>query len=850
MKLTNSFRWQPNCLKVSTQHLKNSFRDGFKRYVIPAVRALRRSPAFTSITIAVVALGIGAVTGIFSVVYKVLLEPLPYPDPDRLVQLITTSQLGEQRVVSIPKYIVWRDTLNCFESTTAYDIGGPAVNLTEDVFPEALKAARVSVGYFRLFGAQLALGRAFSEREDQPGGPRVAVISNHLWHRRFGSDPNIAGRTISLDDEPYKVVGVFAPGFTSETPADIWLPLDADPRDADHIGRVHVAARLKPGVTLEQAQSEVSDSLQTFLKKYPPNSPSKAPMLFQEAFTAIPLSDAVVGDVRPALYILSGAVGFVLLISCANAASLLLARASRRTREIAIRMALGAQRKQIVLQLLTESVLLSLGAGVVGLALGYLGVREVLAVSPGDLPRIGANGSAITLDWKVFLFTLLLSVLTGALFGLVPAVNASHSDISSLVKDNVLQSGMGFRRSRGRSSLVILEIALALVLLVGAGLLIRTFVAQRTISRGFDEQNILTIEMSLSNPQFDKTAQVAQLIRNTERRVRAIRGVSVVATTCALPLTPSFPMPFTILRNDNSLVGRYNGAAAWRSVSPAYFNVFRIRLLRGRLFTDKNDEDAAGVVLINRAMMKKYWQEIDANPIGEFIMIGKGMGRGLEDAPRQIVGVVADVRDAGFDREPAMYVPAAQVNDRMNARNNRLLPIIWVIRTAGAQPTMIADLERELLTSSGGRPLGRIRTMHQAIAASSARAEFYMIVLTAFAGIALVLAATGLYGLMTYSVHERTQEMAIRAALGASPRDVREMVVMQGLRLTLLGLLTGIPAALALARITLSTIFGIQIWDPTVLGLVALMLAAVALVAAYVPSVRATRVNPAEALRY
>ena len=514
---------------------------------------------------------------------------------------------------------------------------------------------------------------------------------------------------------------------------------------------------------------------------------------------------------------------------------------------------MGAQRSQIIRGLLAESVVISLSGGGLGLALGYLGVRALLVISPSDIPRVGANGSAIALDWRVFLFTLSISLVTAILSGLIPALSASRNDGSSLIRDNVWQSGMGFNRNRGRSALVTIEMALALVLLTGAGFLIRTFVAARTVNRGFDERNVLTLEMSVAGSQLQKTAQVAELVRRAERRIGRIPGVSAVAATCALPLEPSLTLPFTILKNDQSMVGRYHGAATWRSVSPGFFDVFRIRLLRGRLFNDEDNEQAAGVVLVNRAMLKKYWQEVDANPIGDFMAIGKSMGPGLEDAPRQIVGVVADVRDAGLDREPMMYVPIAQVPDGMNARNNRILPITWAIRAVpssmaqGAMPT--AAIQEELHRIGGGIPLGRVRTMHQVVAASAARTQFYTMLLTVFAGIALVLAAVGLYCLMAYSVQQRTPEIGIRMALGAGPGDVRSIVMLQGMRLALLGILLGIPAALGLARIAVSMIFGIRTWDPVVLAAVAALLTGVALLAAYVPSLRATRVNPADALR-
>jgi len=833
------------CLTQPVSRLLDDFRF--------AARTLRRNFGFTATTVAALALGIGSCAAIFSVVDKVLLEPLPYPEPERLVQLITVSQIGNQSAVSIPKYVIWRDHTSVFESIAAYDIGALSVNLSQGDFAEALTAARVSADYFTLFGAHAKIGRTFSTGEDRYGGPRVAVISDSLWRGRFRGDPKLVGSTISIEQQPCKVIGVLAPGFGGSSLngnliTDIWLPLQADPSSTDHVSRVRVTARLKPGVKLDDARNDVGATMGPFLQKYRPQSASEAPLLFLESFTAIPLRDAVVGDVRPALYLLTGAVGFVLLISCANVAGLLLARASRRAREIAIRAALGAQRRQIIRGLLAESIVISLFGGGVGLALGYLGVRVLLIASPSDIPRVGANGSAIALDWRVFTFTLAISLLTAILSGLVPAINASRSDGSSLIRDSALQSGMGFNRNRGRSTLVIVEMALALVLLTGAAFLIRTFVAERTVNRGFDERNVLTLEMSLAGAELQKTAPVAEMVRRAERLIGRIPGVSAVAATCALPLEPGLTLPFTILKNDQSMVGRYHGAATWRSVSPGFFDVFRIRLLRGRLFTDADNQQAAGVVLVNRAMLKKYWQEVDANPIGDFVAIGKSMGAGLEDAPRQIVGVVADVRDAGLDLEPMMYVPIAQLPDGMNARNNRIMPIVWAIRgVASSMPT--AAIQQELHRIGGGIPLGRVRTMHQVVAASVARTQFYTMLLTVFAGIALLLAAVGLYGLMAYSVQQRTPEIGIRMALGAGPGDVRSIVMLQGMRLALLGILLGIPAALGLARIAVGMIFGIRTEDLVVLAAVAALLSGVALLAAYVPSLRATRVNPADALR-
>ncbi|HUB79845.1 MAG TPA: ABC transporter permease [Bryobacteraceae bacterium] len=812
--------------------------------LVHAARILRRSPGFTTTAIGAIALGIAASTAIFSVVNKVLLDPLPYPAPDRLVQLISTSPIGNQNVVSIPKYLTWRRHTHVFETLAVFDTAGPSVNLTETDIPEPIATARVSADYFRLFGARVEVGRTFDSYEDSAGGPRVAIVSHALWSQRFGGNPGLAGSHISIEQRDYLVIGVLAAGFHQDPPADLWLPLRADESYDDHMSRVRVVGRLREGITLASAKRDVAGTLGWFV-----NSNQGAPLLYGESFTAIPLRDAIVGDVRPALYLFSGAVACVLLISCANVANLLLARSTRRAREIAIRAALGAVRPVIVRQLLTESMLLAAGGGLLGLVLGWIGVRELLAFSPVEIPRTGANGAAINLDVRVFLFTLAVSALTGLLFGLLPALSASRADLASLVKESPAQSGMGFRRNFGRPALVVLEMALALILLAGAGLLIRTFTARRTVNRGFDEQNVLTLEMSLASARFDRTAAVSSMVRDAQRQLGHLPGVTAVATTSSLPLETTLMIPFTALERDQRRVGRYHGAAAWRSVSPEFFSAFRIRVLRGRLFTGFDTAESTAVAIVNRAMVRKYWPEVDADPIGQWIQIGQRMGPGLEDRPRQIVGVVADLREAGLSLDPMMYIPETQVPDGLNARNNGLLPLTWVVRSTGTRPISSLAVGEVLRAASGGLPLGRVRTMHQVVAASSARTAFYTLLLGVFAGIALLLASVGLYGLMAYSVEQRAVEIAIRMALGAEPRDVRNMVLVEGGRLGLFGIAIGVPSAMVLARVMNSLIAGMRSWDPAVFAGVAVALATVAALASYLPSLRATRVDPVEVLR-
>jgi predicted permease len=568
-----------------------------------------------------------------------------------------------------------------------------------------------------------------------------------------------------------------------------------------------------------------------------------------ETATAVPLRDLVVRNVRSALLILLGAVGFVLLIACANVANLLLARATLRKREIAIRSALGAGRRRIILQLLTESVLLSFIGGILGLALGYLGVRALLAVNPVDIPRIGEHGAAVALDWRVLAFTLAVALFTGILFGLIPAVSGSRTDLSSTFKESGSRSGSGFRQNKARSILVVTELALALVLLVGAALLIRTFLSLRSVKPGFDAHNVLTMEMSLSGTRFSNTAGVEQAVREVERRVDALPGVEAIASTCCLPVTGGIDLPFTI-EGVPPTDGPYNGDVQWRNVSSQYFRVFRIPLLRGRTFDERDRAGSDLVVVINEAMSRKFWPKGDA--VGARVTIGHGLGPEFDEPARQIVGVVGDTRDNGLDSDPVplMFVPEAQITDGATALESRVLPMNWVIRTKVAPFSLSADLQRELRVATGGLPVAHIRTMDQVVRESTARSDFNTMLLSIFAALALLLAAIGIYGLMTYSVQQRTQEIGIRMALGASPEKVRKMVVLQGMQLTAIGVVIGVAAALALTRFMAGLIYGVKTWDPVVFVSIAVLLGAVSWLATYIPARRASRVDPMISLRY
>ncbi|HXE05156.1 MAG TPA: ABC transporter permease [Bryobacteraceae bacterium] len=817
--------------------------EAFLKDILHSVRLFRRSPGFTIAAIAALALGIGANTAIFSVVNAVLLKPLTYPDPDRIVQFLLTSPQGSGPGASVTKFNIWKQQTQVFQEVAAYDFGGPGLNLTGGAFPEQVQGIHVTKDYFRLFGAEVAAGRTFTAEEDRPNGGHVVVLSNGLWKRRFGGDPGIVGRAISLGNQPYTVVGILASSFATDPPADLWLPFQFDPNSNDQAHYFIAAARLKPGVTLGMANAQMQLAANQFRRRYPGVLGPK------DAFGVQKLQDAIVSDVRSSLFVLIGAVSFVLLIACANVANLLLVRASGRRREIAIRAAVGAGRMRIIRQLLTESVLLSLAGGVFGLALGMVGVRALLAINPGNIPRIGEHGAAVTLDWRVLAFTLAVALLTGILFGLIPALEATRSDLSATLKESGGRTGTSFRQNKARSVLVVSEMALALILLIGAALLIRTFLALRSVDPGFNAHNVLTMQMSLTGPRFEKTAGVAQLARDGIQRIESLPGVEAAGTTCCLPLEGGFGLPFTILGRPLTN-GPYHGGGGWMTVSPRYFDVFKIPMMRGRAFTLRDDGNAPGVVIINQAMAHQYWPKTD--PLKDRIVIGKGVGPEFDEPARQIVGVVADVRDGGLNRNPrpTMYIPVAQVPDGVTALNARIGPIAWIVRTRVSPHSLTSAIEKELREASGGLPVAHVRSMDEIVVQSTARADFNMVLLTIFGCSALLLAAIGIYGLMAYSVEQRTQEIGIRMALGAESHNVRNMVIVQGMRLALIGVVIGIAASFGLTRLIATFLFGVKSWDPTVFAIVPLILSAVALFAVWLPARRATRVDPIDALRY
>jgi len=809
------------------------------------IRTLVKAPAFAIAAIAALTLGIGANTAIFSVLNAVLLKPLSAPEPDRVVFFMNTSPQGSGPAASPAKFAHWRQQTSVVEQASAFN--NNVLNYTGGDSVEQFRGGRVSAEFFRLFGAPVFRGRTFSEEEDRPRGGTVAVLSHGLWTRRFGSDPAIVGRAITLGNESYTVIGILGPAFDVEDwwggpPPEIWIPFQLDRNSTDQGHYFRSAARLKAGVTIEQANARLKASADEFRSRFP-NSIGK-----NQAFGVERVQDVLVRNVRTTLFVLAGAVGFVLLIACANVANLLLVRATGRRREIAIRAAIGAGRGRIMRQLLTESVVLSLAGGVLGMVLGVAGIRALLSINTAGLPRIGRDGALVAMDVRVLAFAIGVSLATGIIFGLIPALHAARADLTSTLKESAGRSGTGFRQNKARSVLVVVEVALALILLVGSALLIRTSLALRAVDPGFNPSNVLTMRMSVSSPQFVKADAVERLVRTGVERLRGVPGVEMASATCCVPLEGGYGLPFIIagrpLKDAPS-----HGGGGWLTVSPGYFEVFRIAMKRGRSFTDRDDAQGPPVVIINESFAKQFLK--DGDPLAERLIIGKSFMREFaSEQPRQIVGVASDVRDMGLNRDPqpAMYVPQAQIPDAANALNVRLTPIAWVVRTR-MSPYAASATVQEQLRQVTGLPVSDVRSMEDVVSRSVSRQQFNMLLMTVFASSALLLAAIGIYGLMAYSVEQRTQEIGIRLALGANTGDVRRMVIRQGMRLAVVGLMIGLASSFGLARVIANLLFGVTPRDPLVFTAAPLLLAAVAFIGVYLPARRAVRVDPVIALR-
>jgi len=810
-----------------------------------AIRTLRKNPAFTVIAVCALALGIGANTAIFTVVDRVLLRPLPYENADRLVNIMRKFPAGNTPSVSIPKFVAVRQA-KLLEAVAIYDFMGPGMNLSGGGTAEQVKGVHVSQEYFRMLGVSPAMGRTFTADEDHPGGARVVVMTDGLWKRRFGADPGIIGRTIRLNSEPYEVVGVMAPSFSGEPASDLFIPAQADLNSTNQGNFMLLGARLKPGVTLAQANAELRVISDRFRKLYP------GVMSPTENFSAVAMAPLTFFDVRTPLYILLGAVGFVLLIACANVANLLLARAAGRGREIAIRVAVGAGRLAILRQLLTEATLLAFCGGVAGVFLGAAGLRLLLTVAPADLPRLPSaeNVNVFALmDARILAFALGVSVLTGILFGLVPALQTSRPDLNSTLRESGSRTTVGSMRQGTRNALVVAEIALSLVLLIGSALMIRTFLALRDVKPGFQTTSILTMSSSLAGKKYETAVAVERLANQVTRRIEALPGVQSATYALCLPLQLGPDMPFAVAGKRPSDGGPYLGDEQYRPVSAHYFQTLGIPLRRGRLFDERDSSTGAWTLIINEAMAKKYWPK--ENPVGAVVTIAKGLGP-FDERPREVVGVVGDVREQALEQDPpaVMYVPIGQEPDGMIRLANGVLPSSWAVRTIGDPAAIARAAQQEVLRVDPDMPMARVITMDHVVAKSLARQRFSMILLGIFGAVALLLAAIGIYGVMSYTVEQRTNEIGVRMALGASTGQALRLVLGRGMLLAAIGVAIGLAASFGLMRLMASLLYGVKATDPLTFAGVAVVLAAVAALACYIPGRRAARVDPITALRY
>jgi putative ABC transport system permease protein len=794
-------------------------------------RVLSKRPGFTLIAVLTLALGIGANTAIFSVVNAVLLRPLPYENSHELVQIWGTHPQLDTAPLSPANFLDWVEQNRVFERIAAYT--GQNFNLSGVDEPERIRATRVSAGLFELLRAQPALGRTFLAEEDQYGGHRVVILSHALWHRRFGGDPGVLGQTLTLNDQSYVVVGVMGPEFSfPRATTEMWTPIafsqgERGTRDTNYIS---VIARLQPRVTLEQARSEMEALARRQQEQYPKSNTGVG-------VKVISYKEQIVGDTRPILLLLLGAVGFVLLIACANVANLLLARATARRKEMAIRSALGASRRRIIRQLLTESVLLALAGGGLGLLLAFWGLGQLVALQPASIPRL----TELSIDRGVLLFASAVTLLTGIAFGLAPALHASRLDPNDALKEGGKGTGGSGGRQRLRSLLAVSEIALSLMLLIGAGLMVKSFWRLMHVDPGFDPGNALTMVVSLPASRYAQAERQVAFFQQAVERVSNLPGVVAAGVTTDIPLFGGSSTGFDVEGRPPYAPGQ-RPMVEYRSVSPGYFRAMGIPIVRGRTFTDQDRNDAPAVVVINEVLARHYFPDEDP--------IGKRLGFSKPTDWREIVGVARDTRNYGLDEEvkPEAYMPYTQSSPDYLAGS--VSGMILVARTASDPQNMVAAVKREVQELDRNLPIYNIKTMGQYLAESVERRRFIMLLLAVFAGVGLLLAVVGLYGVMSYAVSQRTHEIGIRVALGAQSSDVLKLIVGQGMLLTLVGIVIGLAAAYGLTRMMSSLLFGVGASDPWTFAGVAALLVGIALLACYLPARRATKVDPLVALRY
>ena len=802
-----------------------------------AIRQLAKSPGFTMVAVVILALGIGANTAIFSVVHAVLIEPLPFRDADRLVQIWhappQTSFPGMTRfAVSAANYLDWQKQNDVFAEMSLYSGGG--FDITGEGKPVSIRAGRVTHEFFSVLGVQPLLGRVFRPEEDQPGKNHEVILTYKLWKERYASDPNVLGRTITLDETPYAIVGVMGPRMNKPDYAQMWTPLGLTPEEAAVRGEHHylVIGRLKPGVSIAQAQAEMNAISQRLEQAYPADDKGWGAQV-------ISLRDDLVGDVRPALLMMLGAVAFVLLIACANVANLLFGRAFARRKEIAIRTALGATRSHVVQLLLFESVLVSLAGGALGLVSAHFGIELLLKFFADKLPRMGEIG----LSAPVLLFTLGLSLVTGLLSGLLPAIGMTKSNVNETLKQGLGRMDADAGTGITRSALVTVEVALSLVLLIGAGLMLRSLWKLQGADPGFDERNVLTLALEIPRHQFTAPAQETQFFTEALDRIRSIPGVTSAAAIDDLPLTGGSNQPIAAEGHPVVPMSEQPEVSV-RVITPDYFKTMRIPVLEGRDIASSDAADSAAVVVISKSMAKQFWPN------------GSAVGRHLKlsffpDRERVVVGVVGDVNQHGLDSSAGiatLYWPAAQVgNSAMGAWRPYGLTI--AVRTSVAPQTQTGSVTAAVAQANSSIPVDTVITLEDFVGDTLTQHSFNMQLLTIFGGLALVLCTIGIYSVLAYSVKRRMREIGLRLAFGAALRDVAKLVIVQGMKPTLAGIGIGIVAALAMGRVVSSLIYGVSVRDVATFVSVTLLLILISFAASLVPAIRATRVDPLAVLR-
>jgi len=814
---------------------------GILRDLRHGFRLLMNSPAFTAAAVIVLALGIGANTAIFSVVSAVLLRPLPFEDPSRLVQIWHTPPQKsfpgvKEFAVSSANYLDWKAQNHAFEQMSIYNSGSP--NLTGTGEPESLRGRHVEPTYFSVLRVRPMLGRTFSEEENGAGHDNVVVLSYDFWKTRFAANPAIVGQQVTLDGLAHTIVGVMPPKFGYPNPPQVWLPMSWTDKDRAVRGEHHygVIARLKPGVDLKQAQAEMDTISNRLAQQYPADDAGWGAIV-------VPMREELVGEVRPALLILLGAVAFVLLIACANVANLVLAKTLSRRKEIAIRTALGASRGRLLAQILSETVLLAVFGGALGLVVAHFGVGLIVKFLASKLPR----AADINLDATVLAFTFLISIVTGLLAGLLPAIRltGSHFELNDALKQGLGRGGADSGGRRTRNVLVVSEVALSLVLLIGAGLLIRSLWRLRNVNPGFDAHNVLTLDTAVPSKKFTEPAQQIAFFQQILERVRSLPGVESAAATDSIPLTGGSMQP--ILIEGHPVVAMADQPeVAVRIASTGYMRTMHIPLLRGRDISDSDTASQPGVIVVSESLAKRFWPNEDA--------IGKRLTLTFSPKPiRQVVGIVSDVKIDGLDvPDPVatLYVPMTQISVPDPAYGTfRAFGLTLVVRAASNPSSIASAVTNAVHQVDSTVPVLNVITMEDLIADSLSQHRFNMLLLAVFAALAVLLAAVGIYSVLSYAVRRRVREIGIRMALGARIQDVLRMILLEGMKPTLLGVVIGLAGAFLLSRVLASLIYGVSATDLPTFATVSLLLVGIGFLASIVPAYRATRVEPVKTLR-